>query len=282
MRRIKFGSILLLMCFCAFACSSNDDENTTPSTSGGNEDVRLSGSAAPSSFSTKILVEDYTGTWCGNCPRLAHALEESIKKNSKVIGVGVHCESGDPFTFTHSASMVSKFPVNGYPTGLINRDFVWNETFAHLGSFLSKTVPLGIGLKTSLDKDIVRGTIKIGFSKDLDESLSYVIYLVEDKLVAPQANYFNDDASSPFYKKGEPISNFEHASVLRKAATDIYGENIPEKFTKKGKVCEADFELKLGNYKKENCYIVAFVVKKGGKEVFNVQKVKAGATQDFD
>ena len=44
----------------------------------------------PSSFSKKAVVEDFTGTWCGWCPRLSYAASLVEEQTDKVFVVGVH------------------------------------------------------------------------------------------------------------------------------------------------------------------------------------------------
>jgi thiol-disulfide isomerase/thioredoxin len=67
----------------------------------------------PSPFTKKILVEDYTGTWCGHCPRVIINLDNFIKTNPNCIFVGVH--NGAPFTYQYEAQMRSMFDVSGFP-----------------------------------------------------------------------------------------------------------------------------------------------------------------------
>lgn len=276
---------IFIFTLIASACDSGGDDETitpepTPNEKRTNSNVSLSSTAAPTTFTTKILLEDYTGTWCGYCPRVAHAMEESISTNGNIIGIGLHDD--DHMGFTHIDNMLKKYNISGFPTAKVNRSQTWTETYDNLSSSLSKTSNLGIALQTSIEDTKVVGTIQIGFNADISKSIDYVIYLVEDKVTANQANYYNDNSNSPFYQKGDPIVNYEHANVLRKSATDIYGDVLPEDYTKSGKICEADFEIDLENYNKDNCYIVAFVLEKGGKNVKNAQIVKIGSDQDFD
>ena len=42
----------------------------------------------PYSFTKKVLIEEFTGAWCGYCPDGAHRLENTINANNgNVIGV---------------------------------------------------------------------------------------------------------------------------------------------------------------------------------------------------
>ncbi len=287
MRIIKHWFLLsiLISALGLTSCGSDSDDDEiiidpTPTAIRKNPNVTLSTSVAPNSFSNKILIEDYTGTWCGWCPRVAHAMEEAIAKNSNIIGIGIHDDVN--MRYIHVKNMLKKFNITGFPTAKINRDKRWSENFIDLQSSLSKKAEMGIALKTSENGNLVTGQIQMAFNTDITKSIDYVICLVESKVKYDQANYLNNEKGNYFYQKGNPIVDFEHTNVLRESATDIYGDIIPEDYTKKGKICEANFEINLDGFNKENCYIIAFVVEKGGKNVLNAQIVKVGLNKAFD
>ena len=54
-------------------------------------------------YTKRVLVEDYTGAWCGYCPRVAYKLEKAEELNPKVIGVGIH--NGDAMFFSEESAM---------------------------------------------------------------------------------------------------------------------------------------------------------------------------------
>lgn len=282
-------AILILGLFTSSCSSSSDDDSITPdpdptpSISRTNTNVTLSTEVAPTAFTTKILLEDYTGTWCGWCPGLALEMEKAIDKNANIIGLGIHV--GDNMESTYAESLTKTFNVTSYPNAKINRSANWNQAYSSLVPYLEKESNLGVSLSTSIEGEKVTGKIQIGFNADFSKSMDYVILLAENKVQVDQANYYsgnNDFPNHPLYSEANPLKDYEHANVLRKSATDVYGDVIPEDYTKAGKICEANFEISLENYKKENCYIVAFVVEKGGKNVLNAQIVKIGSNQAFD
>ncbi len=289
--KLWFLSAILTLGFFTISCSSdsdtistNEDDQNTPTTTDDNSrknpNVVLSTTVAPNAFSTKIVIEEYTATWCGYCPQVAHAMEKAAMKNSNVIGIGIHDDTA--MGFRHVKNMLKKFEVTGFPSAFLNRSSRWGQSFGELKYSLSQASNIGIALQSTIENKMLTGTIQIGCNADLTKSLNYVIYLVEDKILANQSSNYNKSKNSPFYGKGNPIVNFEHRNVLRKSATDIYGDIIPEHYTKKGKVCEADFKFRLGKYNKDNCYIVAFVVENDGQNILNAQMVKVGSIKAFD
>ncbi|RKE00073.1 Omp28-related outer membrane protein [Marinifilum flexuosum] len=278
-----FLGLLISSCSSSGDDSLNPDPEPEPKESRKNSNVSVSSTDAPANYTTKILLEDYTGTWCGWCPGLALEMENAIEQNSNIIGIGIHV--GDNMESTYAESLTKKFNVSSYPNAKINRSATWNQNYSSLESYLEKKSNLGIALNASVENEKVKGKIQIGFNSDISESLDYVILLVEDKVKADQKNFYsgNDDFTNhPLYSQPTPLKDYEHANVLRKFATDIFGDIIPEDYTKTGNVCEADFEINLDNYVVDNCYIIAFVLEKGGKNILNVQMVKVGSNQDFD
>ena len=95
------------------------------------EDYLQSGIGAEINFIKRVLIEDYTGTWCGNCPRVAHAIELAKEQSDKIVSVAIHRASSnpadgsyDPYNFD-SSTLESYLGMSGYPKALLNRVTRW-------------------------------------------------------------------------------------------------------------------------------------------------------------
>jgi thiol-disulfide isomerase/thioredoxin len=229
-------------------------------------------------YEKKVLVEDYTGTWCGYCPRLAYNLEQAETDNDDIYGVAVH--NGDAMTYEYEGQMRSRFGVSGFPTGKINRTTTWNESVNQLLSSISVSPTLGLGLDSSLSGTLISVDVKVGYIAATTD-MKLIIYLVEDGLIYNQVNYMNNDSSSPWYQTGNPIVGFEHNNVLRKAFTDIFGDAIPNG-TVDGEYTET-FTLEMpSSIQNENeLQIIAFVVD-DSDTVINAMRVDLGESQDYE
>ena len=99
------------------SCKKKDDDDTT---GGGNNGPTSPITAVPANFSPKVLLEEFTGAWCGYCPRGAF---ESDKLDSiqagKFIPVAIHV--GDIMKIALGESIDSVYNDYGYPGGMINR-----------------------------------------------------------------------------------------------------------------------------------------------------------------
>lgn len=236
---------------------------------------------SPARFTTKVLVEDFTGSWCGYCPRVAYKLEEAANKNPNIITVGVHY--GDKMEYKLVNQMISVYGITGFPTAVLNRFSAWSESENELNLSLTREAGLGIAIATAQNGTDLDVTVEVGFAKTYNNDLALVVYLVEDGIVDPQRNYMNADATSPWYQAGDPISNYVHNHVLRVALTDIFGYTIPNYQTLERNTFTAVLSASTLGYNLQNLHVVAFVLEAAGsKNAQNVQIVKAGQIVDFD
>ncbi|MCC7520535.1 MAG: Omp28-related outer membrane protein [Flavobacteriaceae bacterium] len=238
----------------------------------------------PSVYSQKVLVEDYTGTWCGHCPRIAYAINMAKSQSNKVVSVAVHVDANDPYKFSGSQSLKTTFGINGLPAGRINRINVWtNPVDENIGQVLNKTgnnAPLGLAIASTINNNIIDFTIRVGFLQTFNNQLNVVVYLVENGLIYDQVNY------TEYFGGAGVINNYVHNDVLRALFTDIYGTPIPISSGLENSIYQTSMQGTIpasvisSNY--ENLHLVAFVVRADTKEVINVQEVAVGSEIGFE
>ncbi|MBI1344368.1 MAG: Omp28-related outer membrane protein [Terrimonas sp.] len=240
----------------------------------------------PSPFTQKLLVEDFTGTWCQYCPRVGLALENYSSAHPNCIVVANHGGNGtaDPYLFQYHSTMANYFQIQGYPSAVVNRNGIWDEGYASLNGQLLLRAPVGLSVNTSISGSTINVDAKVKFDVTTGIDLRLAVYLVEDSLVYPQVN-------SPANGNGlsNPISNYVHNAVLRKTASDIYGDLIDKTSQQKGSTYQKNFSFNVSglNYNMNNLRVIAFVAYGTGnylskKGTANVQSVKAGQNKDFD
>jgi len=252
-------------------------------------------SPSASPFSQKILVEDCTGAWCGYCPRLANSLDNYKSTHPNAIVLAIHGGGGtDPFKYQYYTSINSAFAVSGYPTAIVNRAFKWSESTSDLTAQFNKWAPLGLSIESSDNGTAVTGKVKVKFNVTTDQSMKIVVALVENGLVANQTNYYSPSGgASPYlYGGANPISGFVHNNVLRRAATDIFGDAIPTTSQVKNGVYELPFSIPLAGSTSSGSYtavaansaIVAYVLDGSAskKGIYNVQYATVGSVKNFD
>jgi hypothetical protein len=236
--------------------------------------------------STKILVEDYTGTWCTNCPRVAYKLDQAVSQNHHIIPVAIHYsrwQGDDPFGFDEVTTLTSDFNISGLPSPVINRTrgFIWNEQFSTLETELNKTQPLGLSISSNINGNQISADISVHFDMNMShENLHLVLYLTENGLHADQANATN------FYGGQNPIPDFEQKYVLRSGLNGLYGTAIPANETVENHTFTYHF---LGDIPSKvtdinHCDLIAFVIKGNDQNavLINIQHASVNTTQNFD
>jgi thiol-disulfide isomerase/thioredoxin len=179
----------------------------------------------------KIVVEDYTGTWCGYCPSVAHAVEEAHAATNDIAVVAIHKTASsvpDPMHFDDIELLQEEFGVSGFPAARINRSTVWNNPYDVDGivSMAGIETDLAIAILSKLDGNTLSVRTDVVYENGSGNGDKLVVYLLESGIIHEQINYYNSDATSPFYQQGNPIPDFVHNEALRISLTEVLGDNI--------------------------------------------------------
>ena len=227
----------------------------------------------------KVIVEDYTGTWCGYCPPVANAIYELKEVYDNIISVGIH--NNDELTIDQESDLRSELGISGFPSARLNRTISWLDPyqFSDLNSLLSEENNVAISINSNTENIELGVDLRIVSNIELVNH-KLVIYLVESNLIYDQTNYFNYVEDSYFYNLGNPIENYSHQDVLRKSITNISGNVldviqplIDYKFT---------FNVEINpDFVVENLAIVAIVVDSNNNAI-NSQFGEVNSFQDFN
>ena len=235
---------------------------------------------APSiNFNKRVLIEDFTGTWCGYCPRVAYAIEQVNNQTTDATVVAIH-RGSDPYNFTGATALETQINLQGYPTAMLNRTTEWSYPEP---SYISQAVnltsginpKLGLALTTSTTGNTSTVEVKVKFGKAFSD-LKVVVYALEDNLIYNQTNY------TAYYGGTSTIANFEHDHVLRAVlSSSILGESITgntrynDEFTK-------SFTYTIpSNVNSANVRFVAVVVN-SSKKALNSREAGANETQSLE
>ncbi|MCZ2222808.1 MAG: Omp28-related outer membrane protein [Chitinophagales bacterium] len=249
----------------------------------------------PAKYSTKVYAEYFTGNWCGWCPRVDYKLNNFMANNSNLLVVQIH--NNDALANrTIDSTLRANFGISSVPTILANRTSLVQENgdifnlsdsteFRH---FFQKRAVIGLALNTSISGNILSVTAKTGFDANIKDSLKLVVILVEDNVVSPQNNYYNNNTDypgNPYFNAGDTITNFVHNGVYKSSPTTINGATIPlDKQTKDNEYI-SNFSLDVTGLNTANLKVIAFVMYADAqkrKGVMNVQWVKAGQNKNYD
>ncbi len=229
-------------------------------------------------FVNNILVEEYSGTWCGNCPRLLYGVDLLHQQTNKAIVVGIHLFNSDPFITIQGNNLASNLGVSGVPTGNINRTTSWTgpqyQNVPQVLNEIQTKVSTGIGINSSNTSGNIAANIKLSYKQAISTDTKLTVYIVEDSLYFTQRNY-----SSDIYGGQSSIPNFKYNGVLRSVVSDLGGDAVANNGTLVTKSYNFTLPANVSNV--NNVRLVAFVTDGTGK-VLNVQTAKLDAVKDFE
>lgn len=239
--------------------------------------------AAPISgyFKKRVLIEDYTGTWCGNCTRVAYAIEQVNLQTDKAVTVAIH-NGIDPYHFPDYEPLKNLIVGNNdleLPQSRLNRTIVWNSpepsNIQQVKALTGNNCGLGLAMNTSVENGNVNIDVNVKFSQNYS-NLKLVVYLLEDHLHYAQRNY------TTYYNGVNPIPNYEHNHVLRKNLTDLLGDNLGTETTL-GQTITKSFSIPVpaSVSNAENISFVAFVVDSNNL-VINARHAEKNENQSFE
>jgi len=229
-------------------------------------------------FKKNVLIEDYTGTWCGNCTRVAYAIEQVKEQTDNVVTVAIH-NGNDPYHFPGIAPLKNLILPNSplaLPVSRLNRMNVW--TFPEVSNtqeaidLTSNNTTVGLAMNSTLSNGNIDLTVDVKFLDDYSD-LKLVVYLMENGLIYQQFNYTN-------YYDGYLIPNFVHNHVLRVSMTDILGDAITG--TTNGATVSKTFSIPVpaNIANANNISFAAFVVGADNKAI-NVRESHINEAQTF-
>ncbi|MBL4604639.1 MAG: Omp28-related outer membrane protein [Flavobacteriaceae bacterium] len=230
----------------------------------------------PTSFTKNGVVEDFTGTWCGWCPRVTYAYSLVKAQTDKVFFVGVH--TGDVMQNSFSSALDNAYGVNSYPTAYVNRTTLWSSpetnNVSQAVDAAQGTTDVGLAINSSLSGTALTIDIEAGFL-DSKSDAKIVVFVLEDKVQANQENY------TSYYGGVSTIVNYEHNGVLRYAATGIFGDPIQSTIG----IHTKNYTVDLANYNVsdvQNVGIIVMLVEIDGRTIYNVQYAKINENKPFD
>lgn len=181
----------------------------------------------------KIVVEDYTGTWCGWCPRVTAVIHDLEEVTEDIVVIAIHEEANnipEPLHFPEVQLLKDAYNVSGFPAARINRSIDWPQPhpLTSVTSIAGAPTNLAIAINSRVNADELNVEVDVVYENGSVETDKLVVYLIENGVIADQYNYYTFDPSSPFYEMGNPIVDFEHNDGLRHAFTNVLGNPIPQ------------------------------------------------------
>jgi len=253
----------------------------------------------------KVLMEKWTGAWCGYCIDGAVVMDSMITQYGlDLIPIALH--HGDAMEFADS--LRSAFCATSFPKAVIDRkDFSTNynydvesESRAEWSSLtstqLSEFSPVDIIINHTWDSisRIITASVIANYTDNSAGDARIVLMIIEDSVTGltseyDQVNAYNNTPGHPYYGAGNSISGFIHRNVLRDyAAGGAFGvDNLIPNIVSAGGNFQYTFNYTLPTtFDEKQISLVAAVVKymdgndagyvgvRGQREVYNVEQAK--------
>lgn len=194
------------------------------------------------------VIEEFTGTWCGWCPRGTVGMEKVHEQyGDQVVQIAAHY--GDPMAIEEYQSVINAF-AGGFPSSYTDRQFEADPSFSSLKSVLTKAfnriAPVSIALNAEWDsnaktKVVFNTTTNFAYN---DDNAKYAIafVLVEDGLKGTgsnwaQSNYYSGMSTQSagsdmawWCKQGSSVTGieFNHVPVAAWSALSGVTGSIPK------------------------------------------------------
>lgn len=238
----------------------------------------------------KVLLEDYTGHMCVNCPaagNIAHNLSNTY--GDRVVILAIHAgffatplpgEFSADYRTACGNEWDTYFGISaaGNPNGMVNRK---NHPGNHILSpeawsgaiteALDEPVTVDIKLKntyTAAGRSLSTEA-EVSFIEQTDKDLYLVLVLTESGIISPQKN--NNSAVGPT----PVIEDYEHNHVMRGAISDAWGTQIAAIGTANPAELTRTFNYTLPTHiNAGNASVVAFIYDNETKEVLQAAEEK--------
>lgn len=245
-----------------------------------NEDVMVDfPDVNPQDVYRKVLIEEFTGHRCTNCPQGHQTLETLHQQyGDTLVAVGIHYGAlakpfGSVFSYdfrTEAGNQIGDaYNIDGIPAAIVNRvqkSGGWpREQWASAVRDVDRSkVYAAVQLINEYDaaSKTLKANAKVTTMKEFDYQLRLILLVLEDGIVKPQKDGNQD------------IEDYVHNHVLRCALTDAFGFVLGKDSWLSGdsETYAASVSFDGHDWIPENCYVVAALYDPATTEVLQVEK----------
>jgi hypothetical protein len=240
----------------------------------------------------RVLLEDFTGHRCSNCPAAAStALQLQNLYGEDVIVVGIHATEtfaaplppnpnnsySTDFRTPAGDAYAQEFAVTWLPAGMVNRT-PYNSSLLLAHSAWPTAVSQMIGLPASMElwiselthnatNNTVSVEVKMAVLQPVSGAHNLTLYLTEDHVVDWQ---YNAQATPP------DVPNYEHRHVLRTNLNGTWGEPVVTTSAAVGDTISRSYtSIPVSpSWNASNCAVVAYVYDADSDAVMQVVEKK--------
>ncbi len=218
----------------------------------------------PAEVNRRVLIEDFTGQCCVNCPTATEEIEKLQKQygEDNVIAVAIHGGYFGLYTSTPTVTALGteetreyydRWNIDSQPAGMVNRRggagnyTAWAAAIHHE---LQEPSPVCISLHTTFDKTTNMLQVKVSTLSTQKLHCKLQLWLTEDCVTAWQ-----------LMPDGRPNPEYIHNNVFRKSINGTWGTD----FILTESQVETTFTTTINSeWQPANMYVIAFVYDQEG------------------
>lgn len=229
-------------------------------------------------FNRNVVVEEGTGTWCGNCPRGIVGMREMAKKYpDNFIGIAVH--DGDKMEIEAYWPYLDRYMI-GYPYSTVDRAISGDPNFSELESnFLKEAAVPALAEVTisgiSIEDNCVKFTPSVVFAASENDTEYGWAYVITEDNVGPylQTNYYTVEGSLEGWDETKEYVLMTYDEVAA-AAESVMGDYDLPTTIEAGNPYTQDAELNAQNVNDFTyAHLIAMVINKTTGYIENATKV---------
>lgn len=280
-----------------------------------------SGNKAPENYTSKVVLEYFSGAWCGWCPDGKKMAEEIVDRVPTGTFDYLVYHAGDMMDILDDDDIDDKFAA-GYPSGMVNRldgeagtrytgslsDYA-NYNPEKNNAWLIKTKALqsekalcGLAIDAStLTGNDLNIKVKLGVGPEgLPEGNYYISCILYEEEMSgsgtgwDQVNYMSKFGSQvlgpthPYYQLGNPIIGYIHTNAVRAIVhSNPLGDGIDAAALLAGTITEFNYTVNLTPFDSD-LKVAAWIHEftegaiESSSRIYNVQFANVGTSKDFD
>lgn len=264
--------------------NGQDDENITDNV------VSTTISCTQEVYARNVVVEEWTGNWCGWCPRGIVGMEYMEDKygDEGFIGIAVHASSSlgsgtEPMECSSYLSLLYKY-CDGFPGCIINRTYSCDPSAGNLESYYLSAVKTPSVAKVDVyanyyddDPTKLYMSANTRFALSSENANYKLAFVITENGVGPyyQTNYYAGGGSGEmggWQSKGSRVSTiYEHVARDIFDALGLSG-SVPSEIVS-SKVYTYDFVGSTTNVDDiDNCHVIALLINSKTGEIENAAK----------
>ena len=232
-----------------------------------------------------VLIEDFTGHRCKNCPKASKKIEELVTAfgSDRIIGLAIHAGPGNftgtstdypaDFTTLGGKQIQNFFGTNFLPVGMVNRESYTPSGNSHWSSYSnwptlsSEAMDSTLRIALTASASVSAGTLNIaveGYPQlSILHDLNIVALVKESDIVSPQL--MPDDTRD---------ADYIHNNVLRDFITDPWGEGFGTSPMVSSDTLTSSFNMAWNSaWIKENSAVVVYVCHPDNYRILQVIEV---------